>query len=125
MLHVVGLFIQALIKRLGRVWPNHVPGNQIDEYMNDKSLGYEATLKERIDGKDFLIHCLNDDCFITKFMRTHKLIHQVTITPTGISMAHGKHSNMCIQCHLTIIQNTGLMISIIGNMIPLVWKRFG
>ncbi|KAL7460481.1 hypothetical protein ACHAXS_000931 [Conticribra weissflogii] len=32
-LHDVEVFVQALIKRQGKFWEKHVPGNQIDECM--------------------------------------------------------------------------------------------
>jgi hypothetical protein len=31
-LHDQGIFGQALIKKRGRYWPVHVPGNQIDDH---------------------------------------------------------------------------------------------
>ncbi len=37
-LHDAGVFGQALIKKRGRFWPKHVPGNQIDEFMKDNFL---------------------------------------------------------------------------------------
>jgi len=125
-LHDVGVFGQALIKKRGRFWPKYVPGNQIDEYMKDKPLGYAATLKQCIDGKGFLVHCQKDDCYVTKILSRHGLIQtNDDTTPTGTSMAHGKASDMWSQCHATTIQNTGLTMSIISAMIPLVWRKFG
>ena len=76
-LHDAGVFGQALIKKRGRFWPKHVPGNQIDEFMKDKPLGDATTLKQCIDGKNFFVHSQKDDCYITKIMSTHGLIQPV------------------------------------------------
>jgi len=74
-LHDVGVFGQALIKKYGNFWPQHVPGQQIDDYMRDKPLGYAATLKQIVEGKEFMIHCQNDDQdTTTKIMSTHGII---------------------------------------------------
>jgi len=53
-LHDAGVFGQALIKKRVQFLPTHVPGNQIDEFMKDKPLGDATTLKQCIDGKNFL-----------------------------------------------------------------------
>ncbi len=73
-LHHVGVYGQALIKKRGRYWPKHVPGNEIEEHMRDKDLGYAETYKQSIDGKNFLVHCQKDTDYVTKIMSTHGLV---------------------------------------------------
>ncbi|KAL7473681.1 hypothetical protein ACHAXS_014180 [Conticribra weissflogii] len=71
----VGVFGQALVKKYGNFWPQYVPGQIIDDYMRDKPLGYAATFKQIIEGKEFLLHCQNDDRDVTtKIMSTHGII---------------------------------------------------
>ena len=76
-LHHVGVYGQALIKKRGRFWPKHVPGQMIEEALKDKDLGHATTFKQSIDGKDFFVHCQKDDCYITKIMSTHGLVMEV------------------------------------------------
>ena len=54
-----------------------MPGRQIDEYFNDKPIGFSETLKQEIDGKQFLIHCTKEDKYVTKLMSTHGLMNEV------------------------------------------------
>ena len=54
-----------------------MPGRQIDEYFNDKPIGFSKTLKQEIDGKQFLIHCTKEDKYVTKLMSTHGLMNEV------------------------------------------------
>ena len=72
----VGVYGQSLAKKR-KYWPKHVPGDAIDEYFKDKELGAAKTLKQNIDGKDFLIHCQKDDGYVTKMMSTHGLNEEV------------------------------------------------
>ena len=50
-----GVYGQALIKNRGRYWPRQVPGDAIDQHFQGKDLGATDTLKQDIDGKQFLI----------------------------------------------------------------------
>jgi len=54
-----------------------VPGQLIDNHMKDKEIGFAATYKQSIDGKDFLVHCQKDDTQVTKIMSTHGILKQV------------------------------------------------
>ncbi len=71
-LHDVGVYGQSLIKKRGRFWPKHVPGQFIDDRMKDKE-----TYKQTIGGKDFLVHCQKDDRYVTKIMSPHGILKQV------------------------------------------------
>ncbi|KAL7463510.1 hypothetical protein ACHAXS_003872 [Conticribra weissflogii] len=73
-LHHFGVYGQALIKKRGRYWPKHVPGNEIEEHMKDKDVGYAETYKQSIDGKDFFVNCQKDTDYVTKIMSTHGLV---------------------------------------------------
>ncbi len=75
-LHHVGVYGQALIKKQGQYWPKHVPGNEIEEHMRDKDLGYVETYKQSIDGKNFLVHCQKDTDYVTRIMSMHGLVVQ-------------------------------------------------
>eukprot|EP00984_Skeletonema_dohrnii_P023854 scaffold12953_cov123-Skeletonema_dohrnii-CCMP3373.AAC.9 len=76
-LHDKGVYGQSLIKKRGRYWPKDVPGDAIDEHFNGKELGTSETLKQVIDGKEFLVHCQKDDGYVTKMMSTHGLNNEV------------------------------------------------
>ncbi|KAL7471152.1 hypothetical protein ACHAXS_011440 [Conticribra weissflogii] len=76
-LHDVGVYGQSLIKKHGRFWPKHVPGQLIDNHMKDKEIGFAATYKQSIGGKDFLVHCQKDDTYVTKILSTHGILKQV------------------------------------------------
>ena len=54
-----------------------MPERQIDEYFNDKPIGFSETLKQEIDGKQFLIHCTKEDKYVTKLMSTQGLMNEV------------------------------------------------
>ena len=75
-LHDHGVYGQALAKKR-RWWPKHVPGDQIEKYFEGKELGDVMTLKQDLGGKQFLVHCTNDDKYVTKLMSTHGLIRRV------------------------------------------------
>lgn len=75
-MHNHGVYGASLIKKR-RYWPLKVPGDAIDDYMKDKELGYADTLEQDIDGTKFLIHCQNDDKYVTKIMATYGLINEV------------------------------------------------
>ncbi|KAL7460255.1 hypothetical protein ACHAXS_000717, partial [Conticribra weissflogii] len=47
-LHDVGVHGQSLIKKCGRFWPKHVPGQLIDDHMKDKEMGFAETYKQSI-----------------------------------------------------------------------------
>ena len=72
-----GVYGQALIKKCGRYWPVHVPGDQIDKHFANMVIGDMDTLKQTIDGKDFFIHCTKDDGYITKIMSTHGTLREI------------------------------------------------
>jgi hypothetical protein len=55
-LHKKGVHGQFLIKKQ-KYWPKFVPGDQIDEYMSSKPLGYTKTFLQVIDGMRFFIYC--------------------------------------------------------------------
>ena len=76
-LHDHGVYGQALIKKCGRYWPKHVPGDTIDDYFATKEMGESMTIKQIIDGKEFLVHCQKDDRYVTKVMSTHGLLNKV------------------------------------------------
>ena len=76
-LHHRGVYGQALIKKRGRWWPKKVPGDQIDEYFMAEPLGKAMTLKQIVDGTQFMVHCHKDDRYVTKIMSTHGLINEV------------------------------------------------
>ncbi|KAL7524687.1 hypothetical protein ACHAXR_004709, partial [Thalassiosira sp. AJA248-18] len=80
--HNYGVYGQALIKKRGRYWPRGVPGDQIDTYFADKQIGYTETLRQVIDGQQFLIHCTKEEKYVTKLMSTHGLINEVADHPT-------------------------------------------
>ena len=77
-MHDHGMFGQALIKKRGRYWPVHVPGDQIDEHFANLSIGDVDTLKQSIDNKNFLVHCTKDDGYVTKIMSTHGTLREIT-----------------------------------------------
>jgi len=66
-----GVFGQALVKPRGRGWPVLVPGKYIDEYFQDKPIGYCKTLEQVVDGVKFFIHCQKEETFVTKIMSCH------------------------------------------------------
>ena len=49
-LHDVGVFGQALIKKRGNFWPVGVPGDQIDDHFTSLSIGDNDTLEQSTDG---------------------------------------------------------------------------
>ena len=75
-LHDHSVYGQSLVKKC-KYWPKGVPGEQIDEYMKDKPLGFVKTLRQEMDGVPFNVHWTKDDCFVTKLMSTHGLIGKV------------------------------------------------
>ena len=76
-MHDHGVFGQALIKKRGRYWPTHVPGDQIENYFADMEIGDTDTLKQVINGKNFFIHCTKDDGYVTKIMSTHGTLREI------------------------------------------------
>ncbi len=76
-LHDFGVYGQSLIKNRGQYWPNHVPGQEIEDHLKDKPLGHAETYKLSFNGKEFLIHCQKDDSYVTKIMSTHRLVTAV------------------------------------------------
>ena len=76
-MHDHGVYGQALIKKRGRYWPRHVPGDAIEEHFAEKEIGDVDCLKQTIDGKDFFVHCTKDDGYVTKIMSTHGLLAEV------------------------------------------------
>ncbi len=65
-LHYIGVYRQASIEKWRRYWPKNVLGNEFEEYMKDKELGLAETYKQCIERKDFLVHCQQDSCYLTK-----------------------------------------------------------
>ena len=76
-MHDHGVFGQALIKKRGRYWPVHVPGNDIDAHFASLEIGNVDTLKQVIDSKNFLLHCQKDDGYVTKIMTTHGTLRKI------------------------------------------------
>ena len=76
-MHDNGVYGQALIKKRGRYWPRHVPGDQIEDYFSTKEIGDVDCLKQHIEGKDFFVHCTKDDGYVTKIMSTHGLATEI------------------------------------------------
>ncbi len=76
-MHDHGVFGQALIKKRGRYWPTHVPGDQIKNYFADMEIGDTNTLKQVINSKNFFIHCTKDDGYVTKTMSTHGTLCEI------------------------------------------------
>mmetsp|Transcript_11947 Transcript_11947/g.25228 ORF Transcript_11947/g.25228 Transcript_11947/m.25228 type:complete len:318 (-) Transcript_11947:177-1130(-) len=72
-----GVFGQALVKPRGRRWPVLVPGKYIDEYYQDKPIGYCKTLEQVVDGVKFFIHCQKEETFVTKIMSCHGVLTRV------------------------------------------------
>ena len=77
-LHDHGFFGQALIKKRGRFWPVHVPGDQIDRHFEDMAIGDTDSLSQVIDGKNCYIHCTKDDGYVTKIMSTHGTLREIS-----------------------------------------------
>jgi hypothetical protein len=77
-LHDHGVFGQALIKKRGRFWPVHCPGDQIDRHFDNKAIGDTDSLSQVIDGKNFYIHCTKDDGYVTKIMSTHGTLREIS-----------------------------------------------
>ena len=76
-MHDHGVYGQSLIKKHGRYWPKHVPGDHIDDHFKGKELGYTETYKQEVGGKQFLVHCTKNVRYVTKIMSTHGLINKV------------------------------------------------
>ena len=53
-LHNFRIYCQALIKKQDRYWPCNVPGECIDEHFHEKYIGSRESLKQTINGIDFL-----------------------------------------------------------------------
>ena len=53
-LHIFGVDGQTQIKKQGRYWPCNVPGHVIDEHFPDKEIGSRESLKQTINGIEFL-----------------------------------------------------------------------
>ena len=76
-MHDHGVFGQALIKKRGRYWPVHVPGDDFDAHFATMEIGNVNTLKQVIEGKSFLVHCQKDDGYVTKIMTTHGTLREI------------------------------------------------
>ena len=50
-MHDHGVYGQSLIKKRGRYWPKHVPGDHIDDHFKEKELRYTKTYNQNIEGK--------------------------------------------------------------------------
>ena len=72
----LGVKAQFLVKKR-KYWPKLVPGDYIDDYMEDKPLGYSESFVQVIDGTPFYIHCTRDSTFITKIMSTHGILDEI------------------------------------------------
>ena len=75
-LHTHRVFGQFLIKKC-RYWPQQVPGDQIDAYMNGKELGTVESFVQMLGPTPFYIHCCRDTDYVTKIMSTHGTLDEV------------------------------------------------
>ena len=71
-----GVYRKFLINKQ-HYWPNGCPGAHIDSYMEGKPLGLVKTLRKDMGGLTFTIHCTIDERFVTKLMRTHRILNKV------------------------------------------------
>ncbi len=68
-LHDIGVWGQFIN------WPKYFPGQEIEDHLQDISLGHMVTYSQSIDRTDSLIHCQKDDRFVTKIMSNHGLAY--------------------------------------------------
>ena len=61
-----GVFGQFLIKKCRYCWPQQVPGDQINAYMNGKELGAVESFVQMLGSTPFYIHCCRDTDYVTK-----------------------------------------------------------
>ena len=66
----IGVYASAVIKKR-RYWPKYIPGDAIDEYMNDKTVGSTDSLKGTLDGWDYDIFVMKDVNYTMKLMSTY------------------------------------------------------
>ena len=54
-----------------------MPSDDIDAHFASLEIGDVDTLKQVIDGKNFLLHCQKDDGYVTKIMTTHGTLREI------------------------------------------------
>ena len=71
-----GVYGKSIINKK-KYWPKGCPGAQIDSYMDGKPLVFVKTLRKDMEGVPFNINCTRYERFVTKLMRTHRLLNEV------------------------------------------------
>ena len=61
---------KALIKNRRQYWP-------VDAHFASLEIGNVDTLKQVLDGKNFLLHCQKDDGYVTKIITTHGTLREI------------------------------------------------
>ena len=69
-LRKVGVFASAVIKKR-RYWPKDVPGDVMNERVNDRGLGYADSVKGTQDNIPYNLFMMKDKNFIMKLMSTY------------------------------------------------------
>ena len=62
-----GVYAHALIKKR-RYWPKHVPGEQIIQHFNDKSIGDADAIHGELDGKFFYLFGMKEPDYVMQIM---------------------------------------------------------
>ena len=65
-----GVYGHALIKKR-RYWPTSVPGDKIDEHMENSEVGEVDALKRKNDGVDWHVFCMKEPEYVMKIMTTY------------------------------------------------------
>ena len=65
-----GVYSAAVIKKR-QYWPKYVPGDQIDDHMENKDVGGYDSLKGILDGVDYNIFCMKEEDYTMQLMSTY------------------------------------------------------
>jgi hypothetical protein len=66
-----GIFAAALVIRKRRYWPKHIPGDLIDEHIEDREVGDVDAWAGTLDNVHFHVFSMKEPNYVMKLMSTY------------------------------------------------------
>jgi hypothetical protein len=92
-LRKVGVFASAVIKKR-RYWPKHVPGEEMDNKMENRDLGDTDSVKGKLNGVEYNLFCMRDKDYVMKMMSTYGGLQHIHQQPKTYRCFKGVDQNL-------------------------------